>query len=146
VRESDHTVLAMLELAGDELVLDVNSAARLASARAWIERLPGVRLASVRTTDPLAAEIPTEDRVAGSSALPPPEAAAMMQEVLAQHYASWVDESIPALGHQTPRQAARTVSGKERVARLIRTMPAPPGVDVEPIRLRLYDELGIEQG
>ena len=38
---------------------------------------------------------------------PPPELAAMILEAKTEHYRAWLDESIPALGGRTPREAAK---------------------------------------
>jgi hypothetical protein len=36
-----------------------------------------------------------------------------------RHYEAWMDEALPALKGQTPREAVRTKVGKEKVAALI---------------------------
>jgi hypothetical protein len=38
----------------------------------------------------------------------------------AEHYAKWVDESLPALGGQTPREAVRSEEGRRKVRDLLR--------------------------
>ena len=42
------------------------------------------------------------------------------EQVLHRHYANWADETIPALGGLTPRQAITTPAGLERVKGLLR--------------------------
>ena len=37
-----------------------------------------------------------------------------------RHYADWPDQSLPALGDQTPRRAIRTKIGRERVDALLK--------------------------
>ena len=52
--------------------------------------------------------------------LPPEAIAQAIEQVLQRHYANWVDETIPALGGRTPRQAITTPAGLERVKGLLR--------------------------
>lgn len=52
--------------------------------------------------------------------LPPEVIAQAIEQVLHRHYANWADETIPALGGRTPRQAITTPAGLERVKGLLR--------------------------
>lgn len=52
--------------------------------------------------------------------LPPEVIAQAIEQALHRHYANWVDETIPALGGRTPRQAITTPAGLERVKGLLR--------------------------
>lgn len=36
-----------------------------------------------------------------------------------RHWDAWIDTKVPALGNRTPRQAARTAQGRERLAALL---------------------------
>lgn len=74
----------------------------------------------------------------------PPELLAAMREMKAAHYASWVDEPIPALGGRTPLQASRTAAGRAQVELLLRDLEnhesrLPPNqqADVGSLRARL---------
>jgi hypothetical protein len=57
---------------------------------------------------------------AGTPDLPPEVIAQAIEQALHRHYANWVDETIPALGGRTPRQAITTPAGLERVKGLLR--------------------------
>ncbi len=57
---------------------------------------------------------------AGTPDLPPEVIAQAIEQALHRHYANWVDETIPALGGRTPRQAITTLAGLERVKGLLR--------------------------
>lgn len=48
------------------------------------------------------------------------ERTAVFQRIHEQVYQNWADEPVPALGDVTPREAARTPDGRERVARLLK--------------------------
>ena len=49
-----------------------------------------------------------------------PEAQQALREMKERHYADWPDQSLPALGDQTPRRAIRTKIGRERVDALLK--------------------------
>ena len=67
-----------------------------------------------------------------------------MQELKAGHYAEWVDQPLPALGGQTPRQAMRTKRGREEVRILLKAIenyesrsPAATRFDFSALRTEL---------
>jgi hypothetical protein len=136
-----------LELVADELVLTVNSARRFATARAWLEKLPGVVFRSVRTRpwDEAEKDRPRDERMPGPGPVKmTPELTAAVQEMMNKHYAAWIDMPLPALGGQTPRQACRTEAGRRQVAMLIRTTPDPSGpAPIQVPRDALRRELGL---
>ena len=47
-----------------------------------------------------------------------PQLQAMLKELSARHWKEWLDSKIPALNHVTPREAAKTVAGRERLEAL----------------------------
>ncbi len=57
---------------------------------------------------------------AGTPDLPPEVIAQAIEHALHRHYANWADETIPALGGRTPRQAITAPAGLERVKGLLR--------------------------
>ncbi|HMO48850.1 MAG TPA: hypothetical protein PKB14_22855, partial [Rubrivivax sp.] len=105
---------------------------RLANAgRAWFEGAAGTAVQHLtrEITDPAGhlARAGGGDTGRGprsSSAstpnLPPEVMAQAIEQVLHRHYANWADETIPALGGRTPRQAIATPAGLERVKGLLR--------------------------
>jgi hypothetical protein len=50
---------------------------------------------------------------------PSPELQAIEEEMSRRHWEAWLDMRVPALGNKSPRQAARTVRGRERVEALL---------------------------
>jgi len=46
----------------------------------------------------------------------------VMAKIKREHYARWVDEPVPALGGRTPREAARSETGRRALEDLLRTM------------------------
>jgi hypothetical protein len=138
------TVLAHLELLDDRLVLEVNSERRLASARAWIDALPGVTFerATAHALDREGAA--PDDRLADPA--PPDPADRELYEDLAREIGRrWLETPIPMLGDRTPRQACKTADGRAQVERLVRTMPpiGTPAGPVAPPREEMLRELGI---
>ena len=142
----ENTLLARLELLGDQLFVELNSARRLERIRAWLEVLPGIRFlrALPPTLDPT--DHPLDDRLPAPPSAPfPPDLLAEQEKRFRAQCLAWLDEPVPALGHLTPRAAALTPEGRPRVARLIRTMPPMhhPGGTVPAPRDALFQELGL---
>jgi hypothetical protein len=48
-----------------------------------------------------------------------PELEAIESDVMARHWETWVDEPVPALANETPRQAATSPLGRERLKALL---------------------------
>ena len=55
----------------------------------------------------------------GADASRPPELEAIEAELARKHWDAWLDTKKPALGNRTPRQAAKTASGRERLEALL---------------------------
>jgi len=142
--------LGRMEFVGDELVLSVNSAERLAMARQWLEKLPGVVFKSVRTRcwDEAEKDRPLDERISPPEPVKvTPEMERRIQQMIDQHYMAWIDMPLPVLGGRTPRQACRTEAGRQEVALLIRTMPDPRGPAGARIpREAMLRELGLAAG
>jgi len=99
-----------IRLDGDQATVEANSAKRAKRLeRTLLRAAPGARL--IRREERGVEEALEEQRETGASAAEPidvaahPEAAAAMAEIVRGFERSWIDESIPALGGLTPRQA-----------------------------------------
>jgi hypothetical protein len=99
--------------------------------RAWFEALAGsaVQHLTREITDPAGSLVRTHEdggvetpaaAASPASGLPPEVLAQALEQVIHRHYAHWCDETIPALGGLTPRQAISTSTGLERVKGLLR--------------------------
>ena len=107
------------------VVLETTSKARAERGRAFLEALAGevvryratgfesVERAMARRPAPPARE---------ADAIPPEVEAELLGAYYDKHYRAWVDTSLPALGGQTPREAARTKAGRPRVVALLKDM------------------------
>lgn len=149
VREDD-TLVGSVEIGDASLIAETNSVARADELRAQIERRcesllgPGLRSHS----DPLAEWDRTDER--DLPALPPvPEHDALIREVKEQHYAKWLDDRLPALDGKTPREAARTKRGRERLEAILVQMEVMEADVPEAVRYdigTLRRALGMTRG
>ena len=125
--EWNNTLMGRCRLAEGSLSVEVNSAERARKVRALIEKHLGSRVMYQREVIESAQAMmqqAREDSAADPSTLhsmPPqtPEMEAMVQEMARRHWASWIDQKIPALGNITPRKAAQTELGREKLEALL---------------------------
>ena len=153
--EGDDTALGTLDIDGDRLEVRVNSTARARRIEHQIARRfgPDAVLES-RTADPIerllaermdAPRDATADRE-HEELQRQPEVQAFLREQGERHWESWLDTRLPALGNQTPREAAATAEGRERLDALLSEFawtseraPSPMTPDVAVLR----DKLGL---
>jgi hypothetical protein len=151
----DNTTLGQIELAGRQLKVNVNSAARAVRAKALVERLlagnASYRATKIASTEAMwdeARRRPAhQDDSEHERLMQMPEVRQQVAEMLMRHYTDWLDIKVPLLGERTPRDAVRDRDGREAVAALIAQMerdgarqspPFDPGI---PAMLRR--ELGL---
>lgn len=111
-------VLGTVELKGKMLVIEANSQQRAERGRALIEPVIGgfigEPLVKTRTVAQLMASPAGKPKLL-SSGLSPDEERAVIQESLDRHYKNLLDEPVPMLGNITPRRAAKSAKGRERL-------------------------------
>jgi SEC-C motif len=127
--EWDNTTLGHLRIERSVLTASVNSRRRAARIRRQIERRLGPDVsftAQVHETLPRTMRTSQTNRFENRSreAGPMaedlgPELRAQLADMLARRWEQWVDDRIPALGHLTPREAARTTAGRARLEALL---------------------------
>ena len=128
-KDWDNTTLGTLRLDGSRLVVEVNSARRRRRIEKEIAKCLGSAATLVDTTITDLAEA-LERRREPHSVAPthlvtpadsprPPELEAIEAELARKHWDAWLDTKVPALGNRTPRQAAKTASGRERLEALL---------------------------
>jgi hypothetical protein len=130
-KEWENTSLGQIRIEGPKLVVDVNSEPRAQAIRAEIEsRLADAvvfraaatesieeMLAERRSRPETRAEARARTETERLNALP--EVEAYLRELGARHWEGWLDEPLPALRGETPRQAAATPAGRERLEALL---------------------------
>ena len=139
--------LGRIELIDNELVLTTNSAQRYATARGWLETLPGVRFENLtsRTAEQVRNDRRPDEMMPDDPLEVTPEMAAGLQPMIDRQYMNWIDMPLPILDGRTPRQACRTDAGRQQILTLIRTMPDPSGnVPAVVPREAMLRELGLQ--
>ncbi len=124
-----NTVLGHLEIRTGRLTVNVNSQARAEMIRAEIAARLGKharqksvviesveQMVAARRADPSALAARDKEN---SELERTPEIQALMAKMNAEHWRTWPDIPLPALHGQTPRQAAQTPAGRERLEVLL---------------------------
>lgn len=141
-RRRTQNVEGQIYLDGDQLRLSVNSKERLALGMMLLQKMAGDIIQYLRQdATPL---IPRDGDLAEPEQPESPLERPSAEEILkfkALYYKHWIDDEIPALGGQTPRQACRLPSGKEMVATLLRDMRQKDSFDFCPVAAALGIEL-----
>ncbi|MEA3339158.1 MAG: antitoxin Xre/MbcA/ParS toxin-binding domain-containing protein [Chloroflexota bacterium] len=111
-------VLAHLTLTETALEVEAPSHRRLVDCRQRLEQLLGDRIRLVETKAKSAEQALREKPPAEPEEpfIPPPELIAELEEKMLRQ---WIDDSIPALGGLTPREAVETPEGRQQVLELI---------------------------
>jgi hypothetical protein len=117
--------LGTFVLDGERLVLETTSAPRAERGRALLEAIAGGavrhRATSLESVERAIGRRPSapareEDEV------PPDVAAQVVAAHYEKHYRAWVDTTLPALGGQTPREAAASNAARPRLVALLKDM------------------------
>jgi len=111
--------LATLTLTPTALTVEAMSRPRLVACQRRLESLLGdlIHFAGSETKTPAQVLGETEPQAEPPAPLIlPPEAIAELEERMLRE---WIDDSIPALGGLTPREAVKTLEGRQRVLDLI---------------------------
>ncbi len=116
-------VLGTVELKARTLELHVNSEGRAERGRAMIAAvlgdLVGTPLMQRQTVEQALAEQADHNHTPRASGLSPEEERQAIHAALDQHYRQQLNEPVPALGNISPRRAAKSAKGREKlVARL----------------------------
>lgn len=152
--EDGTPVLGNVELKGRAVILAVTSAERAGRGIAFLTEALGDRVGSplteIETLDQAMAarrETPAEPE----PSIPPEVATPLIHAMLDRHYRAALDEPVPMLGDVTPRAAARTKAGRDRLAAWLKHLENGSGRHSDPTDpMATYDltwlwsELGIE--
>jgi transposase-like protein len=112
-------VLGTVELTTNAVTLSVNSEVRAARGRALLEPvLTGLVRAPLierQIVEQMMASARGRSSAQDALRLPPDEERRIIHQGLTDHYRRTLDEPIPSLGNQSPRKAAKTAKGREKV-------------------------------
>jgi tetratricopeptide (TPR) repeat protein len=115
-----------IELGEGELRLECNSRERLAIGRQLVEKHAGSWLRHIEdrftSLEEAMKNAKASDASEASTKLPPEVEREVVLKLKAEHYAKWPDEPLPALDGRTPREAARTETGRSALHDLLRDM------------------------
>lgn len=119
-----HVVIGEFQVSAGELRVTTNSAKRSGRIKSSITRRLGEQLQLVEQIwDPqlFADKIQQNTPVQTSSAHKAldDETHSLIAQYMQTHWKSWIDQSLPALNHQTPRQACKTPQGRKLVESLL---------------------------
>jgi hypothetical protein len=123
----DNTTLGTIEIERERLQVQVNSTRRARRIEREIEkRLGGEAILQSRTTESLEKvladrkETPRDrvNRLEDEQLEEQPEVQEFLRQQGERHWKAWLDTRLPALANRTPRQAARTPDGRERLEAL----------------------------
>ncbi|MCA3184555.1 MAG: hypothetical protein IOB85_00065 [Methylobacterium sp.] len=114
-------VLGNIELKARTLHLSTNSAARAEEGKALLQQalgtLIGAPLTQIRTVEQMMAEGPVKQATPSATPdLPPEIMAKLIHDHMDRHYRETLDQPVGMFGNKTPRQAARTLKGREKTA------------------------------
>jgi hypothetical protein len=122
----DTTVLGEITLEPGKLTLETNSEKRAKKGQKLLEKHLGNAIAfqkllveapeeKIKSAPALSKESQQEQ----SELMASPEIQAQIKNMAEAHWRSWFDQPIPALDDQTPRQAAKTKDGREKLEALL---------------------------
>jgi len=124
----DNTVMGTIVIDGNLLTIDVNSQERADMIKREIESRLGnqasFRNAVIQSSEKMLEEIANrppgvKSEQRNEDLLQGPEVQETLKKMSEQHWQAWLDLSIPALKDQTPREAVKTVTGRERLEALL---------------------------
>ncbi|WP_270933824.1 hypothetical protein [Falsiroseomonas oryzae] len=144
-------VLGTVSLKGKRLTLEANSAARAARGKALLEPvLTGLVGPPLTEHTDLEQMLVDERQPPAPTGLSPEQERVLLHQTLDEHYRRVLDEPIPALGGKSPRAAAQTPKGREKVAAWLKTLEnhaahRAPGDPMGSYDVRwMWAELGVE--
>jgi hypothetical protein len=146
--DGEELLRATLVREGDDLVVHTNSEERMSRV---LESLPSVVMLS-ESREPATSFAQLSRLSKGLPEAPaeevPEEARHQLEQWMRQKEEAWVDESIPALGGLTPRQAVADPTRREDLLSLLRSLDRAPELPANAMAFdadRLRALLGVEE-
>lgn len=122
----ENTVMGHITIKPGKLILETNSEKRSETGKKLLTKYLGDKIlfqqTLIETPEQKLGSLPKskpESRKKDEELMAIPEVQEQLQAMAKAHWESWFDEPIPALNNQTPRQAAKTEKGRERLEMLL---------------------------
>lgn len=148
---SGSVVLGTVSLEDSGVTLETNSTARAERGRKILASAIG-RLVEEPLTERINPDADeTHCELPRPAGLSPDQQKTLVSQALDDHYRRVVDEPVPALGGRSPRAAARTPKGREKVAAWLKTLEnraarQPPDDPIANYDFSwMWRELGVEE-
>ena len=120
--------LGHMTLTRELLTLEVNSQRRLEAGKELLATRLGSAIQhredEIKSMDEMLAQMPEKPEEELPAEEMPEEIEAMQAELAAQYHRHWLDQQIPMLEGQTPREAVKSFGGRVRVIRLLKEIEA----------------------
>jgi hypothetical protein len=143
-------ILANLTLTETTLEVEAMSQQRLDDCHRRLEDLLGNHIRLVETQVKSAEQALRESKPRPELREPPTPPPEFIAEIEEQMLRRWIDDSIPALGGLTPREAVKTAGGRQQVLELLdyieqrqKGVPRAPGM-FQPDYRKVKKMLGLE--
>jgi len=140
--------LGHLSLARETLTLDVTSRRRLEAGKDLLAQRLGSAIQhredEIKSVAEMLAQMPEKSEEESEPEELPEELEAMQAEIEAQFHREWLDQKIPALEDQTPREAVKTFGGRVRVIRLLKEFESSDSARVQKGKIA-YDYAELKQ-
>lgn len=149
-------VLGNVELKGRFLHLSTNSTARAEKGTVLIRQalgdVVGTPLTEIRTVEQMMAERPPRERGEAASDVPPEIAEQVVHQFMDRQYRETLDQPVGMLGNKTPRQAARSAAGRQKVAEWLKYLENQSANQLDPADPMatysfewMWKELGVQE-
>lgn len=121
----DNTVLDYITIEPDRLLIDTNSEERTIRAKKQLTKCLGDAITFQQTLiespEQKMQSLPAESTNPASQTelMALPEVQEQLKAMVQSHWEHWFDEPIPVLDHKTPREAAKTLVGREQLEALL---------------------------
>jgi Protein of unknown function (DUF2384) len=122
----ENTVMGHITIKPGKLILETNSEKRSETGKKLLTKYLGDKIlfqqTLIETPEQKLRSLPEskpESRKKDEELMAIPEVQEQLEAMAKAHWESWFDEPIPALNNQTPRQAAKTEKGRERLEMLL---------------------------
>ena len=121
----DNTILGHITIDGNKLTLETNSEKRAKRGKKLLNKYLGDTIhfeqALVESPEQKFKSLPesSTEKQEEADFIELPEVQEQLKLMAKKHWENWFNQSIPALGNQTPREAAKSEDGRERLEALL---------------------------